>query len=334
MSIQQVRQKAKAADAMIAQLAADAATAEAVGSEGAIAEHIDTTGDQATAEVIALVPDEPAGTVVPDDVVIPAEIAQDTGEMAKLRSDLEALQHWRSTTEGIVRSKEARIDVLQDIIANMQTVTQPEVATVVAPTVGHTQEDTDAFGSDMIEMVSRVAQAVFASQAGTLTESIVKIEGRLDTVGKQSALSAEDRFRNKLDTLVSDWKVIDSNPAFVAWLQESPARNNLFASSVKSLDHSGVAEVMNQYQTLHGQVEAAAKAVATDTQIKLEAQVAPGKSRKSAPAAKTLPEDKIWTRSEIVTVMNSKSDYTAEEFAALEREIAQAQKDERVDFSR
>ena len=81
----------------------------------------------------------------------------------------------------------------------------------------------------------------------------------------------------------------------------------------------------------------AAREAAEARVAELEKQVAPGKSRSTqTPSAAVTTDERIWTRSEIAQAYsdNSKGKYTPEEWAPLEREIAAAQANERVDYSK
>jgi len=332
MSIHRVKQKAQEADEMIRQMAAAAkGQVEATDAE---ADGTDDESSTPTAEIVDLNPEDQAPTVESDEVVEMVQAPDPAQEeIAKLRADLEALQHWRSTTEGIVRSKDERISELRDIIANMQAAPAPAPAEP-PPASGYSAEDVSQFGDDMIDLVQRVSRQVAQDMMAELKTTIQGMEGNLQNVQKQAAVSAEQAFQNRLNALSPGWEKIDGDAKFVEWLRESPTRNNLFAEAVKSLDAVAVADVMNLYGQLNGTKDAAVQQQSASKQAELEKQVAPGKSRKSAPPSKSRPEDKIWTRSEIQSTYLRKKEFGKDEFAALEREIAKAQREQRVDYSR
>jgi len=333
MSIQRVKQRAQEAEDQIRALAA---TAKGEG-EDANAEHVaeEQQDSQPTAEIVDLNQGLPAATVDSDEVTDTTGQSGLQAQLDKLRADLDAAEHKRRTMDGIVRSKDERIDELRDIIANIsaqQKQVEQKPAEPEAP-VGYSQGDVDTFGADMVDLIQRVARDVSRETLKELKATVEGMQGSLQNVSKQAALSAEEVFQNKLNTVSPGWEKIDGDEKFIEWLKQSPTRNNIFADSVRSLDAVGVSDVMNQYRALHTAAADSEKQANDARQRELEAQVTPSKSRKSASPQKSQAEDKIWARSEIQQVYAEKKKYTPEEFAALEREIAAAGRNQRIDYT-
>lgn len=334
----QVKKKAAEIDELIRRNAAEAkGTADdsiAPDSDSAIQDGDQPAqDDQVSAEVLPIDGGEqdsqPTDTAGDDKFAsLEAQLTE-----AQRRAD-QADQRWRSL-DGQLRSKDEQIDRLTDLVAKMTEAPPP--AAEPPPPVGVTTADSDAFGDDMIDMVTRVARQVVEASVSDLKKSLEGLSTTVEGVSQHAAVAANESFESKLTRLSPRWSEFDRDEKFHEWLAESPTRGQMFAQGAKAKDAVGVAEFFNMYVSKVEAAEAAANAADGKKTDQLNRQVAPGKSRSTPTPASTVPTDKKqWTRTEIATAYSNqqRGAYTKEEWAALEAEMTAAQREERVDYSR
>lgn len=317
----QVKRKAAEADDMIRQLAAEAQASES--------ETTESVSDETSAEVVAIQREVEQAPTEPNENVehVPEpEISHD--DLSELKeSARKADARWRSL-QGQVDSKDKQIAQLHDLLSKMQAAAPVEGEGVKASTDSYTKEDVETYGEDLIDLVMRLSSQV----ANTVTESKMQpLQKELQSVSSVTASTVQESFEGKLGQLAPNWAKLNEDPDFIDWLQESSTRLEAFQNAAGKRDAVGTSDYFNMYSKLKGLDVDKTK----DKKRQLEKQVSPGKARSVAtPAASTPPEGRLWTRSEIAAAYSNKGNMSAEEFVKVEREIASAMKDERVDYSR
>lgn len=278
---------------------------------------------------------EASETPVTEVVTQPPEQAQEQvqkqseqlNEMEKLRKQLEAIEHKYKTLAGIVRSKDDEIRRLQELIANFNDALSTTQAQTNKTVSADEQKDIDDFGADLVAMVKRyVSRGV-----SDIEQRLVRLEQAISQTTNVVQETQKERFERRLTELVPDWREIDVDPDFATWLQSNRARVDLVRQYMAAYDADGVAEIFLQYKALHAKLNSDAQQP-TLAKPNLERKVAPAKGRTSTPTVQ--PEKKVWTRSEIAEVYRNQRRYDAKTFAELEREIANAQREGRVDYTR
>jgi hypothetical protein len=210
----------------------------------------------------------------------------------------------------------------------MQTAAPAEGESVKAQTQSYTKEDVETYGEDLIDLVMRLSSQV----ANTVADSKVQpLHKELQSVSSVTASTVQESFEGKLAKLAPNWAKLNEDSDFIDWLQKSSTRLESFQNAASKRDAIGTSDYFNMYSKLKGlDVDRT-----QDKKRKLEKQVSPGKARSVAtPAASTPPEGKIWTRTEIARAYSTKNSMAAEEFAKVEKEIAKAMQQERVDYSK
>jgi hypothetical protein len=88
-------------------------------------------------------------------------------------------------------------------------------------------KDVENFGSDLVDMVQRVAQQMLGGVAAKVEGVAIDLEKRiaqLEQVVKGTSqavnVTAEELFFNKLTTQVPDWEAVNADERFLAWLGE------------------------------------------------------------------------------------------------------------------
>jgi hypothetical protein len=194
---------------------------------------------------------------------------------------------------------------LQAVLQQQQQTPTPTPTQQPEPQ-GASSKDISDFGSDMVEMVQRVAQSVHASLAGRLDHEISKLRTEIATLTGRQQLTAGQQFDKDLLEAVPDWQEVDASPAWLTWLGDLDAftgipRQHLLTDAHQNLDVKRVAAIFKAYKA---SITPAAAPVAeptappaSTTKSELERQVAPSKA--SANATPTQPTQSIWTDASI-----------------------------------
>ena len=255
--------------------------------------------------------------------------SEQPNELEKLRKQLEAMEHKYKTLAGIVRSKDDEIRRLQELIANFDNAPNTTQVQTNQTSSADEQKDIDDFGADIVAMVKRyVSRGV-----SNIEQRLIRLEQAISQTTNVVQETQKERFERRLTELVPDWREIDVDPDFATWLQSNRARVDLVRQYMAAYDADGVAEMFLQYKALHAKLNSdAQQPTLAKPKPDLERKVAPAKGRTSTPTVQ--PEKKVWTRSEIAEVYRNQRRYDAKTFAELEREIANAQREGRVDYTR
>lgn len=153
-----------------------------------------------------------------------------------------------------------------------------------------TEQDKEAFGPDLIDLIERAtASKVSTLQAreSELVNEIKQLKAQLGDVTERQVVSDKDRFLNGLTEKVPDWETLNTDQGFLNWLQEVDPiyglpRHAALTNAYEAGDVARVATVFNTYKTLIGAPKQATKSKANQ---ELQRQVAPTRSRSSAPPA-------------------------------------------------
>jgi hypothetical protein len=223
---------------------------------------------------------------------------------------------------------------VQSLIAENATAKaqQPAAQTATAKTL-ITEQDKEAFGSDLLDLIDRASEqkvAEFRSHNAQLVDEIRELKGKLGNVSERQVVSDKDQFLAKLSAQVPNWETLNTDQGFLNWLAEvDPVyglpRQVALTNAYESLDASRTAVIFNQYQ---GKV--------APTQQKpsqqLQSQVAPTRSR-SSPAPATSAGDKpIYTQDQIANFYNEwiKGHIDPAEAERIEKDINAAYSEGRI----
>jgi len=259
-------------------------------------------------------------------------------------------QRWK-TLEGQLRAAAARdqqwqgrVQQLEQLIATMQIAPTPKAEVPSAITA----EDREAFGEDLVDLISRSAKATLEEENASLRNSVAELsnavrsmQGTLPQVVQNQQLTADERFFSQLGTVVPDWNAINSSQPFIDWLLDVDpmtgiTRQTYIAEAQRERDVSRVANIFNTWKSLIGstQTQQQGKAAAKATKTELEKQVAPSRNLSTAPAADS-GSKQVWSSSLVrkfyADVRNGLYRGRDAERASLERDIFAAQNEGRFD---
>jgi hypothetical protein len=230
-----------------------------------------------------------------------------------------------------VREMQTQIQQLLDDKANIEAraAETPKTSSLI------TDEDKEAFGPDLIDLIERATEAKVAtlkSSEAQLKEEIKQLKGQLGNVTERQVVSDKDRFLAGLAQQVSDWEAINVDPGFIAWLQEvDPVygipKNVALNNAYENLDVARVATIFKAYK----QTIAPAPAPQVNRQQELQRQVAPTRTRSTSQPGDN--QDKpMFTNNDIEKFYSDwrRGYYTDEEAAQMEKQIHAAIAEGRV----
>jgi len=190
-----------------------------------------------------------------------------------------------------------------------------------------TEQDKEAFGPDLIDLINRAVKTEtksFEKRETQLLREIEQLRGQLGNVSERQVVSDKDRFLMGLSQQVPDWETLNVDQGFLGWLTEvDPVygipRQVALTNAYEVLDVGRVSTIFNAYK----QLVAPATKQANKQNSELQRQVAPTRSRSSTPTATDMQNQKIWTSGEIEQFYNDwrRGYIENDEAARMEKEI-------------
>jgi hypothetical protein len=169
---------------------------------------------------------------------------------------------------------------------------QPKQETVPAKTL-ITEQDKEAFGSDLLDLIDRATEQKLAGNRdleAQLRAEINELKGKLGNVTERQVVSDKDRYEAALASQVPDWEAMNVDQGFLTWLAEvdpvyGMPRQYALTNAYESLDANRTATIFKQYKAT------LAPAQRPQVNRELQRQVAPTRSHTS-PAPTTSTADK------------------------------------------
>lgn len=290
-----------------------------------------------------------------------------------LRRQLAAAEQEARTWKGRHSKTAEEQKALQDRVSDLErrlkeASAKPPPKDVDAPSA----EEVETYGSDLLDVTRRFALADLRERLdaalGPVLERLDALEAGVGSVQARSAKTEWEKFLERLEKRVPDWKTVDESTAFGAWLDEEdplfgvPRRNGLVAATEK-LDDVRVARVFEAFQNQTGtrsggsrgtkpadQPAAGTGAKTTsaqpaeeDTRPTLEDLAAPGSPTSSQPSVSPTGgpgEKKVWRISEVNAYFRARSKgdhpHSHDPRAArlMDEEINRANLEGRIDHTR
>lgn len=209
-----------------------------------------------------------------------------------------------------------------------------------------TDEDTETYGDDLIDLMRRISRETDAGERAKLTAEIADMRKQMAAQTKQVedvAGAATDERRAKYFTdlvkLVADYEEVDNSQAWKDWLMEPDEfsgllRNEILQTAYFAFDVERTAKVFNQF-IAQATPEPPPPPVPApvDPQAELREQVSPGQTKTTTVFT---PDDgkKVWSIAEMDTFYKdyARGDYRGrlEEAARIEADIDRALAEGRV----
>jgi hypothetical protein len=139
----------------------------------------------------------------------------------------EDFQHKYRVLQGMFNKQAGELQELKQTVEKLHTAPPAPPVSTEPPKPVVDPKDVEAFGLDMVSMVQRVADQYFGgarqaieTQLATLTEGLAELRQTLQGTSQSVAVTAEQRFFDKLSELVPEWPQINQADAFLAFLSE------------------------------------------------------------------------------------------------------------------
>lgn len=172
-------------------------------------------------------PEHTAAAPAPAEPSAPAP----ADEVAKLREENARLQQRARTADGMLQAEMRQLR--EQMATQSATVTrlneqlqtaQAALDKKASEGVALDQKDIEAFGSELVEMVRRQADAIVRQtaqeQLGDVVKRITDLESAIGGVRQEVAVTAEQQFIRDMDVAVPNWRAVNEDPKFIAWLAE------------------------------------------------------------------------------------------------------------------
>ena len=164
-----------------------------------------------------------------------------------------------------------------------------------------TEQDKEAFGSDLIDLIERATEAKLAGSRqleAKLTAEIAELKGKLGNVSERQVVSDKDRYESALTAAVPDWQALNVDQGFLNWLAEvdpvyGMPRQYALTNAYEALDANRTATIFNQYK------KSLAPAPQSSNRADLQRQVAPTRSRTSPAPTNPNVDKRIYNQQDI-----------------------------------
>ena len=178
---------------------------------------------------------------------------------------------------------------------------QPAQAEPASTTSLITEQDKEAFGSDLIDLIERATEAKMAgsrSLEAKLTAEIAELKGKLGNVTERQVVSDKDRYESALTNAVPDWQALNVDQGFLNWLAEvdpvyGMPRQYALTNAYEALDAIRTATIFNQYK------KSVAPPAQSNNRADLQRQVAPTRSRTSPAPTNPNVDKRIYSQQDI-----------------------------------
>lgn len=232
----------------------------------------------------------------------------------------------------------ARLTALEAALAEAKAQAPAPAPAPAAPAPLVTDKDIETYGPELMDVIGRkaaeMAQQIVAQEMGKLKPELDKVNQTVGAVATQAYKSSEEKFYGELTREVPDWKEVNSNQAWLAWLGEidplsGVPRQVYLDNAAKNMDHARTAALFNAFKDSAGLNKPAEPAAPAKPQLSPSPRTV---GTASAPTPRE-PQTSV-TRSEIAAHYRRGATDTgyrgSKEHAAMEARIADAMATGRV----
>lgn len=239
---------------------------------------------------------------------------------------------------------------VESIAAPPSTPAQAPAPAAAPPPKLITDEDTETYGTDLIDLIRRVAVETDAGEKERLQAEIADLRQQMAAATKQvesvqGNVEGERRaaYFTELARLCPTYEETDANEAFKAWLLEPDEfsgliRNDILQQVYGAFDAARTAHIFNTWLAKATPPAPAAPApqaqVPVSPQAELAAQVSPGQARASTVITPDTDGAKVWSVAEMDAFYKdvARGDYRGrrDEVQRIEAEIDRALAEGRV----
>lgn len=176
-----------------------------------------------------------------------------------------------------------RLDALEAVQRN------PSLAQPAGPLPDLTPEEVETLGPDLLRMVNVRAQIIARGETARLQAELDSLRNTFQASAQRQVLSARDNMMLTIDTEVPEWRVLNEDPKFLAWLGEHDilagnTRHNLFLDAYEHNDTQRVVAFFKNFGNgvFNQATQPHAQAANQPLKVPLEVFTAPGRGTPSA----------------------------------------------------
>jgi hypothetical protein len=197
--------------------------------------------------------------------------------------------------------REMNDQIKQLVAENAAAKAQPAPTVPVSDRPLITEQDKEAFGSDLLDLIDRATEQKLAGSRqleAQLRAEIEQLNNKLGNVTERQVVSDKDRYESALTNAVPDWQAMNVDQGFLAWLAEvdpvyGMPRQYALNNAYESLDATRTANIFNQYK------KTLAPATQAQPKPNLQSQVAPTRSRTSPAPTNPNVDKRVYTQQDI-----------------------------------
>jgi hypothetical protein len=232
----------------------------------------------------------------------------------------------------------------QELIASMQAAPRREEPRTREPTLPQRDvppEDMEAYGPDLVHGVQRWSMLAVEPKLSVLEQRLERLEG---TTQHQASMTATQRVESALDRAMPDWRTVNHDQGFIAWLQQvdpfsGQLRKQLIDEAYTGGDAARTIAFFQAYTHEHTTVAQppGTQPLQTDSsadRLPLAELAVPGRGATAAPPTPGAPQRRIWTGADISAFYRQKQRGNwigrEEEVARIEADIYAAQHEGRI----
>ena len=236
----------------------------------------------------------------------------------------------------------SRLDAQQQVIDSLNTKLEAKAATPPASERKKlvTPEEEQDYGAEFLGVVAKKAREELDPEVAALREQVAMLQNQLADVGNYVATSTRAQMQAHLDSQVPEWRSLNTNPDFLAWLAlpdplSGDIRQKMLTAAYERNEALRVAAFFKGFLAEEAALNPATArqpAPVTAPKVDLASFAAPGRAKSAA--APSSPEKPIISRADITKfyadVAAGKYEGRDSERQAFEKQIFAASRDNRI----
>lgn len=247
------------------------------------------------------------------------------------KSRYNAMKGRFNASESQLRQMGDEIAYLREQIANLQN-RRPEPQSLI------TEEERRDFGDEFLNVVEKKA----TEATRHLKDEVEQLKAALEQTAQRAAMTDQQQMYAYLDTSITDWREINRNDEFLAWLEQvdifsGQRRKDMLLNAHSQNSGPRVAAFFESFRKEAAALAPKAKASEQPAQrspsVSLDQLAAPGRARSAAPE-RPADETPFISRAQIAKFYadkaNGKYRGREQEVARFERDIAAASLEGRI----
>lgn len=202
---------------------------------------------------------------------------------------------YRQTNDALVQAN-ARIEALENMLADLRTMPAAAPAAPAAQPPQRqlvTQKDIDEVGPDLIDLMRRISQEQVATVAPppSLLNEVQQLRQQVTGTAQQVTQTARQAMHSKLDEEIPDWRTINHDPEFHAWLALPDAYSGVNRKKLltDAYGQNDAARVLSFFRGFASELAATAPTEPATIEPQPQAPASPS-GRRAAPNGPSLAE--------------------------------------------